>query len=120
LIELLKKHGLKQLDDQLKKGDAYQHHGLVFCSQKGTPLNAENVVKRHFYPLVKKAEVKRITFHGLRHCNATLALAADGSLKVIQQRLGHASIKTTGDTYTHPDIYAQMIVVNAVDEVLFE
>ena len=49
----------------------------------------------------------------------TLALAADGSLKVIQQRLGHASIKTTGDIYSHPEINAQRKVVETVDETLF-
>ncbi|MFX4261307.1 tyrosine-type recombinase/integrase [Pelotomaculum propionicicum] len=118
MVELLKEHGLKQLEEQLKMGDEYQHNGLVFCSTIGTPLNAENVVKRHFYPLVKKAEIKWITFHGLRHCYATLALAADASLKVVQQRLGHASIKTTGDIYSHPEIYAQTRVVNVVDEQL--
>lgn len=119
MIDLLKQHGIKQLDEQLKMGDKYQDNDLVFCSICGSPLNAENVVKRHFYKLVEKAKVKRITFHGLRHCNATLALAADGGLKVVQQRLGHASIKTTGDIYSHPEINAQRKVVETVDETLF-
>lgn len=110
---------LKQNEERLSAGPAYQDHDLVFCTKIGTPLNAENVVKRYFYPLIKKAGVSRITFYGLRHCSATLALAGDASLKIVQKRLGHTTIKTTGDIYTHPEVAAQIKVANVINEAIF-
>ena len=41
-----------------------------------------------------------VTFHGLRHGAATLALAAGTDLKVVQDQLGHSTIVLTADTYT--------------------
>lgn len=42
-----------------------------------------------------------ITFHDLRHINATIALAAGVSPKVVSERLGHASVRFTLDRYGH-------------------
>lgn len=42
-----------------------------------------------------------ITLHGLRHTQATLLIAAGVSLKVVSERLGHASTAITLDLYTH-------------------
>jgi integrase len=41
------------------------------------------------------------TFHDPRHTHAALLIAQGEHPKVIQERLGHASIKTTLDTYGH-------------------
>ncbi len=43
----------------------------------------------------------RIRFHDLRHTHATLALAAGVHPKIVSERLGHASIAITMDTYSH-------------------
>lgn len=42
-----------------------------------------------------------ITFHDLRHINATISLAAGVSPKVVSERLGHASVRFTLDRYGH-------------------
>jgi integrase len=46
-------------------------------------------------------ELPRIRLHDLRHTHATLLLTAGTRPKVVQQRLGHAKISTTMDTYSH-------------------
>jgi len=43
-----------------------------------------------------------IPLHGLRHSYATAALEAGIPAKLVQERLGHSSIRVTLDTYTHP------------------
>ena len=43
----------------------------------------------------------RIRLHDLRHTHATLALQAGIHPKVVSERLGHATIAITLDTYSH-------------------
>ena len=73
----------------------------VFCDSDGGLLRASNVLRRSFAPLLTKAELPHIRFHDLRHTAATLLLAAGVHPKVVQERLGHASIGMTLDTYSH-------------------
>lgn len=40
-------------------------------------------------------------FHSLRHTHATILVQEGANIKDVQERLGHAQIKTTLDTYTH-------------------
>ena len=47
------------------------------------------------------ADLPVIRLHDLRHTHATLALAAGVHPKVVQERLGHANIAITLDTYSH-------------------
>jgi integrase len=43
----------------------------------------------------------RVRFHDLRHTHATQLLAAGVNIKVVSERLGHASVAFTLDTYAH-------------------
>jgi integrase len=43
----------------------------------------------------------RIRFHDLRHTHASQLLAAGVNVKVVSERLGHASVAFTLDTYAH-------------------
>jgi len=54
-----------------------------------------------FHALSEAAHVKRIRFHGLRHTCASLMLEAGEAVKIIQERLGLATILITMDTYAH-------------------
>ena len=40
-------------------------------------------------------------FHDLRHTHVALCIQAGMNLKSIQTRLGHSSIRVTGDRYAH-------------------
>lgn len=46
-------------------------------------------------------QLKRITFHGLRHTHATLLILNGENIKVVSDRLGHKDINTTLNDYTH-------------------
>ncbi len=74
---------------------------LVFPSPEGKPSCHNNVVKRFFNPALEKAELRHVSFHSLRHTNASMRIAAGQNIKYIQTQLGHASIKMTLDIYGH-------------------
>ena len=74
-------------------------------SFKSTKYIFENIDYDAITAWFREWEVKkglpRIRFHDLRHTHATLLLYAGTDIKTISQRLGHANIQTTMDTYTH-------------------
>lgn len=100
VVHLLKKHKTKQAEQRLKLGTGYQNMNLVNASLVGTPINPKNL-RRNFYNLIKKASVPQIRFHDLRHTHASLMLQLGVNVKVISERLGHASTKITLDRYSH-------------------
>jgi integrase len=90
----------------------------VFATSPGRPLDAEKVVRSAFFPLLEKAELPRIRFHDLRHTAATLLLAQGTHPKVVQERLGHAQISLTLDTYSHVLPSMQQEAAARLDELL--
>jgi integrase len=64
-------------------------------------VDPENLVKRSFKPLLKKAGLPEIRFHDLRHTCATLLLGRSVHPQIVQELLGHATIAMTLDTYSH-------------------
>jgi integrase len=84
-------------------------YNLVFCLEIGRPIDANNLRKRHYYPLLAKAGLRRITFHDLRH-SFTTHLRTGTNDKHVSDFVGHASTDQT-DTYTHltPDAKAAMV-----------
>lgn len=72
---------------------------LVFVAERGGPLRAPHFRRRVWAPAVKAAKLEGLTFHGLRHSAAGLMIELGAHPRVIQQRLGHSSIRTTMDVY---------------------
>jgi integrase len=75
--------------------------GLLFSAPGGGPIRRTNFRRRIWLPAVRASVGEPCTFHDLRHTHAALLIALGEHPKVIQERLGHASIKTTLDTYGH-------------------
>jgi len=80
--------------------NAGERDGLVFGRQDGRPRDPDAVTNK-FRAEVERAGLPRIRLHDLRHTHATIALQAAINPKVVQERLGHASVRVTLDTYTH-------------------
>ena len=72
----------------------------LFTNGSGQPLNPHSVSHR-FVKAVKAATLPPLSLHGLRHTWASLALQAGVPAKVVQERLGHASVAITLDIYSH-------------------
>lgn len=97
---LLQAHRRKQLEDRMATGPDYTDGDLVFAKPDGTYYVPDSVSEA-FERLVRKSGLPRIRLHDLRHGWATLALQAGVHPKVVSDRLGHASIAVTLDTYSH-------------------
>ena len=51
--------------------------------------------------VIKKHNLKRITFHGLRHTNVTLMISKGIQTQIISRKVGHSSVQTTDRIYSH-------------------
>ena len=77
-------------------------YDLVFPNSKGNPESPANLLKRGFYPALRRAGIRRIRFHGLRHTYvSSLIEYGVTNIKRLQMLLGHSSAMITLDTYTH-------------------
>ncbi|MGQ0743968.1 MAG: tyrosine-type recombinase/integrase [Acidimicrobiales bacterium] len=96
----LRAHRRAQLEERLSWGAAYQDSRLVFTREDGSPIRPDTITRR-FRDLLKGAGLPVIRLHDVRHTYATIALTAGTHPKVIAERLGHATIAITLDTYSH-------------------
>jgi len=100
-VRIVRAHRRRQREERLAVGPAWNdEHDLVFCTEAGEPLNPDRVT-HDFRTKSKRAKMKAIRLHDLRHTYATLALKAGVHPKVVSERLGHASVGITLDLYSH-------------------
>ena len=97
---VLQEHRQKQEQDRLLAGNPLQESNLVFSQLDGTPLLPDSVTHA-FMVLARRIGLKGIHLHSARHTHATLMLKQGVHPKVVQERLGHASIAITLDVYSH-------------------
>jgi integrase len=96
---------IESLVDMLS--EQYERHGcpnpeeLVFPSRAGTPKDCRNLVQQEFEPLLLRAGLRRVRFHDLRHTFASLMVEGGCDIKTLQVLMGHSSITTTMNDYTH-------------------
>ena len=91
---------------------------FVFTAPTGEALHPalfSDAFERH----VKASGLPLIPFHSVRHTSATLALAAGVHPKVVQERLGHASVAITLDLYSHSVPSLQIDAAAKMGELLF-
>jgi integrase len=65
VTEVLRQHHLRQAEDRLEAGVAWQNLDLVFADRAGGPLRPEHLVQR-FHALLSRAELPPLRFHELR------------------------------------------------------
>lgn len=99
-VQALRDHRMRQLEERLAMGGEWGNElDLVFTREDGSPIHPQafsEAFERH----AVAAKLPKLSLHGLRHTHATLALRAGVHPKVVSERLGHASVAFTLDTYT--------------------
>lgn len=86
--------------DCLLKGAPVVYDDLVFSNSDGSPL-LPNSVTHAFIKTVRRLGLREVRFHDLRHTHASLMLKQGIHPKIVSERLGHATIGITLDTYSH-------------------
>lgn len=118
-VAAIRSHKAAQLVERSVMGEAYADADLVFCREDGASLHPD-LFSDAFWRHAKAAQLPRIRFHDLRHTHATLALAAGIHPKVVSERLGHASITITLDTYSHAIPAMQETAASLVASLVFD
>ncbi|WP_424217049.1 tyrosine-type recombinase/integrase (plasmid) [Streptomyces sp. BI20] len=85
--------------DDPENHPAYEENDFVFTQPNGSPVNPD-ILTKAFNRFVRRLDVPPVRLHDLRHCAASLSLAAGLPMKAIQNLLGHANYALTADTYT--------------------
>jgi integrase len=116
-LKILRTHRVSQAEQRLAVGSDYSDRDLVFANALGQPLDGTAVTK-HVQHLALSVGFGHLRFHDLRHTAATLMLSAGTHPKIVSERLGHATINITLDTYSHvlPDMQHDAAV--ALDALL--
>jgi integrase len=96
--------------------DAWVDLDLVIDAGYGRPVNPDTL-SSGWYRFAKRSGLPHVRFHDLRHAHATLMLLQGVHPKVVSERLGHASIGITLDTYSHVLPTMQADAVRAFDEL---
>jgi len=100
-MEALRWHRTRQEADREAAGSRYADHGFVFAGETGAPMSLRNMAARQFLPLLKAAGLPKVQVYSLRHMHAIHLLSAGVPVKVVSERLGHASAMMTLNVYAH-------------------
>jgi integrase len=113
----LKEHREKQALEHAMLVIPFTDDALVFGHFEGGPLRP-NTVTRAWKVLAARSGVKVIRLHDARHTHASLLLKQGIHPKIVQERLGHASIQITLDTYSHVVPGLQQAAAESFDKLL--
>ena len=114
---VLRQHMEKQEADAAVLGVTLTDDSLLFAQLDGRPLLPDTVTHA-WMKLARRSGFKGIRLHGARHSHASLLLQANVHPRIVQERLGHASISTTLDVYSHVAPGLQEAAAQRMDELL--
>lgn len=118
-ILVLQEHRERQEATRRYAGLPVSDEDLIFAHTDGTPL-LPNSVTHAWIKLRKKAGLTGVRLHDARHSHASLLLKQNVHPKIVQERLGHASIRTTLDIYSHVVPGMQQAAAQKFDDILFK
>ena len=100
----------------MQLGSKWQKTNRVFTTEFGGDIHPDTPTKI-FDKIIKKYNLKRITFHGLRHTNVSLMISKGIQTQIISRKVGHSSVQTTDRIYSHffDDEFKE--VANVMDDI---
>jgi integrase len=115
-LDALRAHKRQQAEQLIAIGIRQTGATLVCLRADGEALQPRSLT-HEFTRLVRRSkDVPRVRFHDLRHSHATQLLVAGVHPKIVQERLGHSTITTTLDIYSHVTETMQADAAARLDE----
>ncbi len=99
-IEILKAYQKEQLENKLKIGNKWEDSKRMFTTIVGGDMHPDTP-SQILEKIIKKHNLKRISFHGLRHTSISLQISSGIQAQIISKRAGHSSVSTTHSIYSH-------------------
>ncbi|BBA95727.1 hypothetical protein RVR_708 [Actinacidiphila reveromycinica] len=118
-LRSLEQHRDRQVQERHTAGVGWKASGYVFTRPDGSPIEGATLT-RHFDALLRRARLRRIRFHDLRHSAATLLLEQGVEFVVIKELLGHAHIGVTATVYAHVRLRLQRDAIDLLGNALRE
>lgn len=115
-VSALKTHRANQNEERLRAGAGYSDGDLILARANGTPWPPSQF-SSEFARLVRKHGIG-VRFHDLRHTHASQLLRHGVPVKVVSERLGHATTSITMDIYAHTLPGMQQAAVEKIDAML--
>jgi integrase len=114
VLQMLKAYRVQQKKDRLKMGELWDLNDYVFIHEDGKPFYP-NRPYQWFIRFLERNDLPKITFHQLRHTNASLLISADVDIVTLSGRLGHADKNVTLNTYSHIIKSKEKLAANKMD-----
>jgi integrase len=117
-VAALRRHRKAQCQRATELGAAWQERDLVCTTATGGPIRGNHILQRHIEPVCKELGLPRIRLHDLRHTAASLLLRNRIPAKLVQEMLGHTTIRMTLDIYSHVLLDMQQQAAASLDQLL--
>jgi len=91
---------------KILKSEIKPENNLLFPNSDGNVQDPDNMIKRRFNPVIRKAGIKPIRFIDLRDTYAALLIKQNLPLTYVQEQLGQSSVNVTAERYKNiiPDV----------------
>lgn len=116
-LNILKKYKKEQLEKRLKLGSKWEGSKRVFTTEFGGDMHPDTP-SQIFEKIIKKHNLKRISFHGLRHTSISLLISLGVPLQQISRRAGHSSLAITDSVYSHIYDKDKIETANKINNIL--
>lgn len=99
-VSSLRRHRARQAEARLAVGAAWREEDWVFTVADGGPVDPRNLL-RAWHGVLARAALPKRPLHHARHGAASLMLSEGLPLKLVQETLGHSTMRLTADLYGH-------------------
>ena len=107
------------MERKLKLGNKWKDSKRIFTTDYGQDMHPDTPSKI-FDNIIKKYNLKRITFHALRHTSISLMISKGIQIQVISKKAGHSSVQVTDSIYSHFFDSEFQKCANEMDNILKE
>jgi integrase len=112
-------HAIASLSAHRDRSTRKGRDELVFPNKSGEPLRESRLLERVLQPAARRAGLGRVTWHQFRHIHSSLLNDLRVPVKIAQEQLGHSSVSTTLNIYTHVVDASHRQAIEALERELF-